>query len=144
MLIFCIHQKWLFPVCLFFLLTGAASYNSFYVFCKNFCKAVKPGKLRVRCSVCKQGTLTLARVSFVWMCFKVLEYMEMSFLFAYIWLCIYIVLLFFFSSCCLELRRVIQRMLKISLTCFHYLEHIQGTRGRWELQSLKDIFQSLF
>ncbi|XP_030125446.3 E3 ubiquitin-protein ligase parkin isoform X7 [Taeniopygia guttata] len=41
--------------------SGAASYNSFYVFCKNFCQAVKPGKLRVRCSVCKQGTLTLAR-----------------------------------------------------------------------------------
>lgn len=64
LLIFSIHQKWLFTVCLLFLLTGAASYNSFYVFCKDFCQAVKPGKLRVRCSVCKQGTLTLARVSF--------------------------------------------------------------------------------
>ncbi|KAK4823482.1 hypothetical protein QYF61_002546 [Mycteria americana] len=42
-------------------LTSAASYNSFYVFCKNVCQAVKPGKLRVRCGVCKQGTLTLAR-----------------------------------------------------------------------------------
>ncbi|XP_071286505.1 E3 ubiquitin-protein ligase parkin [Agelaius tricolor] len=46
--------------------SGAASYNSFYVFCKNFCQAVKPGKLRVRCSVCKQGTLTLARGPSCW------------------------------------------------------------------------------
>ncbi|XP_068866203.1 E3 ubiquitin-protein ligase parkin isoform X4 [Aphelocoma coerulescens] len=46
--------------------TGAASYNSFYVFCKDFCQAVKPGKLRVRCSVCKQGTLTLARGPSCW------------------------------------------------------------------------------
>ncbi|XP_032537289.1 E3 ubiquitin-protein ligase parkin isoform X1 [Chiroxiphia lanceolata] len=45
---------------------GAASYNSFYVFCKNFCQAVKPGKLRVRCNVCKQGTLTLARGPSCW------------------------------------------------------------------------------
>uniref|UniRef100_A0A8C3GCV2 E3 ubiquitin-protein ligase parkin n=1 Tax=Cairina moschata TaxID=8855 RepID=A0A8C3GCV2_CAIMO len=46
--------------------SGADSYNSFYVFCKNFCQAVKPGKLRVRCSVCKQGTLTLARGPSCW------------------------------------------------------------------------------
>ncbi|CAM4548920.1 unnamed protein product [Caretta caretta] len=43
--------------------SGAASYNSFYVFCKSFCQTVKPGKLRVRCSMCKEGTLTLTRVS---------------------------------------------------------------------------------
>ncbi|XP_065446454.1 E3 ubiquitin-protein ligase parkin isoform X1 [Chrysemys picta bellii] len=42
--------------------SGAASYNSFYVFCKSFCQTVKPGKLRVRCSTCKEGTLTLTRV----------------------------------------------------------------------------------
>ncbi|XP_048700024.1 E3 ubiquitin-protein ligase parkin isoform X2 [Caretta caretta] len=41
--------------------SGAASYNSFYVFCKSFCQTVKPGKLRVRCSMCKEGTLTLTR-----------------------------------------------------------------------------------
>ncbi|XP_054676750.1 E3 ubiquitin-protein ligase parkin-like [Grus americana] len=46
--------------------SGTASYNSFYVFCKNFCQDVKPGKLRVRCSVCKQGTLTLARGPSCW------------------------------------------------------------------------------
>uniref|UniRef100_A0A8V0XXB0 E3 ubiquitin-protein ligase parkin n=1 Tax=Gallus gallus TaxID=9031 RepID=A0A8V0XXB0_CHICK len=46
--------------------SGAASYNSFYVFCKNFCQAVKPGKLRVRCNECKQGTLTLARGPSCW------------------------------------------------------------------------------
>ncbi|NWI10825.1 PRKN ligase, partial [Crypturellus soui] len=46
--------------------SGAASYNSFYVFCKSFCQAVKPGKLRVRCSTCKQGTLTLARGPSCW------------------------------------------------------------------------------
>ncbi|NXA37703.1 PRKN ligase, partial [Eudromia elegans] len=45
---------------------GAASYNSFYVFCKSSCQAVKPGKLRVRCSACKQGTLTLARGPSCW------------------------------------------------------------------------------
>lgn len=46
--------------------SGAGSYNSFYVFCKSFCQAVKPGKLRVRCKTCKQGTLTLARGPSSW------------------------------------------------------------------------------
>ncbi|XP_074000757.1 E3 ubiquitin-protein ligase parkin [Numenius arquata] len=46
--------------------SGVATYNSFYVFCKNFCQAVKPGKLRVRCIECKQGTLTLARGPSCW------------------------------------------------------------------------------
>ncbi|XP_015676792.1 E3 ubiquitin-protein ligase parkin-like, partial [Protobothrops mucrosquamatus] len=41
--------------------SGNSIYSSFYVFCKSFCQAVKPGKLRVRCKTCKQGTLTLAR-----------------------------------------------------------------------------------
>ncbi|XP_067416909.1 E3 ubiquitin-protein ligase parkin isoform X4 [Emydura macquarii macquarii] len=45
---------------------GADTYNSFYVFCKSFCQAVKPGKLRVRCSTCKQGTLTLTRGPSCW------------------------------------------------------------------------------
>ncbi|NXG55624.1 PRKN ligase, partial [Hemiprocne comata] len=46
--------------------SGTSGYNSFYVFCKNLCQAVKPGKLRVRCNVCKQGTLTLARGPSCW------------------------------------------------------------------------------
>nr|XP_028579673.1 E3 ubiquitin-protein ligase parkin isoform X2 [Podarcis muralis] len=46
--------------------SGAANYNRFYVFCKSFCQAVKPGKLRVRCKTCKQGTLTLARGPSCW------------------------------------------------------------------------------
>ncbi|XP_061480314.1 E3 ubiquitin-protein ligase parkin isoform X3 [Rhineura floridana] len=46
--------------------SGAAKYNCFYVFCKSFCQAVKPGKLRVRCKTCKQGTLTLARGPSCW------------------------------------------------------------------------------
>uniref|UniRef100_A0A8D0GYG3 Parkin RING/Ubox like zinc-binding domain-containing protein n=1 Tax=Sphenodon punctatus TaxID=8508 RepID=A0A8D0GYG3_SPHPU len=45
---------------------SASSYNSFYVFCKSFCHAVKPGKLRVHCSTCKQGTLTLSRGPGCW------------------------------------------------------------------------------
>ncbi|XP_019382485.1 PREDICTED: E3 ubiquitin-protein ligase parkin [Gavialis gangeticus] len=46
--------------------SGASGYNSFYVFCKSFCQAVKPGKLRVHCSMCKQGTLTLSRGPSCW------------------------------------------------------------------------------
>ncbi|XP_074044097.1 E3 ubiquitin-protein ligase parkin isoform X3 [Macrotis lagotis] len=38
---------------------GTPTYNSFYVFCKGACQSVQPGKLRVRCSTCKQSTLTL-------------------------------------------------------------------------------------
>ncbi|XP_033861240.2 E3 ubiquitin-protein ligase parkin isoform X1 [Acipenser ruthenus] len=40
--------------------------SSFYVFCKTVCKAVQPGKLRVRCKRCKQGTLTLSRGPTCW------------------------------------------------------------------------------
>lgn len=43
--------------------TDSAGYNNFYVYCKSSCQAVKHGKLRVRCKTCKEGTLTLARVS---------------------------------------------------------------------------------
>ncbi|XP_051868165.1 E3 ubiquitin-protein ligase parkin isoform X2 [Pristis pectinata] len=39
--------------------SGSRCYHSFYVYCKTVCKAVQPGKLRVRCSTCQQGTLTL-------------------------------------------------------------------------------------
>ncbi|XP_060609674.2 E3 ubiquitin-protein ligase parkin isoform X1 [Anolis sagrei] len=46
--------------------SGASTYNSFYIFCKSFCQAVKPGKLRVRCRTCKQGTLTLSRGPSCW------------------------------------------------------------------------------
>uniref|UniRef100_A0A6I8NAE8 Ubiquitin-like domain-containing protein n=1 Tax=Ornithorhynchus anatinus TaxID=9258 RepID=A0A6I8NAE8_ORNAN len=45
---------------------SAAPYNSFYVYCKGVCQAVKPGKLRVRCSTCKQATLTLAQEPSCW------------------------------------------------------------------------------
>lgn len=31
----------------------------FFVYCKNHCGEIRPGKLRVRCTKCKQGTLTL-------------------------------------------------------------------------------------
>ncbi|KAL0964343.1 hypothetical protein UPYG_G00322540 [Umbra pygmaea] len=40
--------------------------SSFYVYCKSVCRAIQPGKLRVRCSVCKQGTLTLSRGPSCW------------------------------------------------------------------------------
>lgn len=89
--------------CLLFLfsLTGAASYNSFYVFCKNFCQAVKPGKLRVRCSLCKQGTLTLARVSF-FVCllqdFAVHGNDISSFIYLHTYGCMYVFLLNFFLA----------------------------------------------
>lgn len=43
-------------------LTETKGHSSFYVFCKAVCKAIQPGKLRVRCRDCKQGTLTLSRV----------------------------------------------------------------------------------
>ncbi|CAB1343579.1 unnamed protein product [Coregonus sp. 'balchen'] len=36
-------------------------HSSFYVYCKSVCRAIQPGKLRVRCRACKQGTLTLSR-----------------------------------------------------------------------------------
>ncbi|KAJ8359459.1 hypothetical protein SKAU_G00159840 [Synaphobranchus kaupii] len=41
--------------------TESRSHSSFYVFCKTVCRAIQPGKLRVRCRTCKQGTLTLSR-----------------------------------------------------------------------------------
>ncbi|KAK3574013.1 hypothetical protein QTP86_034352 [Hemibagrus guttatus] len=40
-------------------------HSTFFVFCKTVCKSVQPGKLRVRCRTCKQGTLTLSRCLFV-------------------------------------------------------------------------------
>ncbi|KAJ8418407.1 hypothetical protein AAFF_G00141160 [Aldrovandia affinis] len=40
--------------------------SSFYVFCKTVCRAIQPGKLRVRCRTCKQGTLTLSRGPNCW------------------------------------------------------------------------------
>ncbi|CAH1272312.1 Hypp4824 [Branchiostoma lanceolatum] len=39
----------------------ADSLPSYFVYCKQPCKAVKPGKLRVRCGRCRQTTLTLSR-----------------------------------------------------------------------------------
>nr|XP_055026846.1 E3 ubiquitin-protein ligase parkin [Misgurnus anguillicaudatus] len=41
-------------------------HSSFYVFCKTVCKSIQPGKLRVRCKDCKQGTLTLSRGPCCW------------------------------------------------------------------------------
>ncbi|XP_053357343.1 E3 ubiquitin-protein ligase parkin isoform X2 [Clarias gariepinus] len=41
-------------------------HSTFYVFCKTLCKSVQPGKLRVRCRKCKQGTLTLSRGPSCW------------------------------------------------------------------------------
>ncbi|XP_078086258.1 E3 ubiquitin-protein ligase parkin isoform X3 [Mustelus asterias] len=45
---------------------GSKPYSRFYVYCKAMCKAVQPGKLRVRCSTCQQGTLTLTRDPSCW------------------------------------------------------------------------------
>ncbi|KAM9700111.1 E3 ubiquitin-protein ligase parkin isoform 5-T5 [Menidia menidia] len=39
--------------------------SSFFVFCKR-CGSVRPGKLRVRCSRCRQGALTLTRGPSCW------------------------------------------------------------------------------
>ncbi|XP_077103187.1 E3 ubiquitin-protein ligase parkin [Siphateles boraxobius] len=46
--------------------TEIKGHSSFYVFCKAVCKAIQPGKLRVRCRDCKQGTLTLSRGPCCW------------------------------------------------------------------------------
>ncbi|XP_035256471.1 E3 ubiquitin-protein ligase parkin isoform X2 [Anguilla anguilla] len=46
--------------------TEPRSQSSFYVFCKTVCRAIQPGKLRVRCRTCKQGTLTLSRGPSCW------------------------------------------------------------------------------
>uniref|UniRef100_UPI00398EA32F E3 ubiquitin-protein ligase parkin isoform X2 n=1 Tax=Pristiophorus japonicus TaxID=55135 RepID=UPI00398EA32F len=46
--------------------SGSRCYSSFYVYCKTVCKAVQPGKLRVRCGTCQQGTLTLTRDPCCW------------------------------------------------------------------------------
>ncbi|KAL4641178.1 E3 ubiquitin-protein ligase parkin [Arapaima gigas] len=40
--------------------------SSFYVFCKSICRRIQPGKLRVRCRTCQQGTLTLSRGPSCW------------------------------------------------------------------------------
>ncbi|KAJ8248445.1 hypothetical protein GJAV_G00242090 [Gymnothorax javanicus] len=45
---------------------GSRSQSNFYVFCKTVCRAIQPGKLRVRCRTCKQGTLTLSRGPGCW------------------------------------------------------------------------------
>ncbi|XP_061084125.1 E3 ubiquitin-protein ligase parkin isoform X1 [Conger conger] len=46
--------------------TESRSHSSFYIFCKTVCRAIQPGKLRVRCQTCKQGTLTLSRGPSCW------------------------------------------------------------------------------
>ncbi|KAM5324315.1 1-acyl-sn-glycerol-3-phosphate acyltransferase delta isoform 1-T3 [Glossophaga mutica] len=45
---------------------GRPAYNSFYVYCKDPCQRVQPGKLRVRCGTCQQATLTLAQGPSCW------------------------------------------------------------------------------
>ncbi|XP_036074324.1 E3 ubiquitin-protein ligase parkin isoform X2 [Rousettus aegyptiacus] len=45
---------------------GRPAYHSFYVYCKGPCQTVQPGKLRVRCSTCRQATLTLAQGPSCW------------------------------------------------------------------------------
>ncbi|XP_074189892.1 E3 ubiquitin-protein ligase parkin isoform X2 [Rhinolophus sinicus] len=45
---------------------GRPAYNSFYVYCKDPCQQVQPGKLRVRCGTCQQTTLTLAQGPSCW------------------------------------------------------------------------------
>ncbi|XP_038659451.1 E3 ubiquitin-protein ligase parkin isoform X2 [Scyliorhinus canicula] len=46
--------------------SGSRTYSRFYVYCKAVCKEIQPGKLRVRCSTCQQGTLTLTRDPTCW------------------------------------------------------------------------------
>ncbi|XP_076841761.1 E3 ubiquitin-protein ligase parkin isoform X2 [Brachyhypopomus gauderio] len=46
--------------------TDLKPHSSFYVYCKTVCRAVQPGKLRVRCRTCRQGTLTLSRGPSCW------------------------------------------------------------------------------
>uniref|UniRef100_A0A8C7CFZ2 E3 ubiquitin-protein ligase parkin n=1 Tax=Oncorhynchus kisutch TaxID=8019 RepID=A0A8C7CFZ2_ONCKI len=46
--------------------TEPRPHSSFYVYCKSVCRAIQPGKLRVRCRACKQGTLTLSRGPSCW------------------------------------------------------------------------------
>uniref|UniRef100_A0AAY5K7T5 E3 ubiquitin-protein ligase parkin n=1 Tax=Esox lucius TaxID=8010 RepID=A0AAY5K7T5_ESOLU len=41
-------------------------HSNFYVYCKSVCRSIQPGKLRVRCGACKQGTLTLSRGPSCW------------------------------------------------------------------------------
>ena len=41
----------------------AGSQNRFFIYCNDVCKEMKPGKLRVRCSICKDGSFLLSRVS---------------------------------------------------------------------------------
>ncbi|XP_041645481.1 E3 ubiquitin-protein ligase parkin isoform X2 [Cheilinus undulatus] len=44
---------------------GSRVCSMFFVYCKS-CRSIQPGKLRVRCSCCKQTTLTLSRGPSCW------------------------------------------------------------------------------
>ncbi|XP_051251670.1 E3 ubiquitin-protein ligase parkin isoform X2 [Dicentrarchus labrax] len=46
-------------------LKGVRTCSTFFVYCKS-CRSVQPGKLRVRCSSCRQSTLTLSRDPACW------------------------------------------------------------------------------
>lgn len=41
------------------------TYNRFFIYCKDVCKEMKPGKLRVRCKMCKDESFELSRVRVV-------------------------------------------------------------------------------
>ncbi len=36
--------------------------NRFFIYCKDMCKELKPGKLRVRCSSCRDESFVLSKV----------------------------------------------------------------------------------
>ncbi|XP_056148045.1 E3 ubiquitin-protein ligase parkin isoform X2 [Lampris incognitus] len=46
--------------------TCRRSDSSFYVYCKSVCRAIRPGKLRVRCRRCRQTTFILSRGPSCW------------------------------------------------------------------------------
>ena len=39
--------------------------NRFFIYCKDVCNEMKPGKLRVRCSSCRDESFVLSRVRIV-------------------------------------------------------------------------------
>ena len=48
----------------FYLFFAPEAYKSqFYVYCKDNCNDVKPGKIRVRCKKCRNGAFEVDRVS---------------------------------------------------------------------------------
>lgn len=60
-------------------LLGYNGVSHFYVFCKR-CQTIRPGKLRARCSRCKESSVTLARVSFTNLMIYDYKYVRMIYL----------------------------------------------------------------